>query len=90
MDRKTISKEEPTETEIALTIAATRLIINTKLLLRDYEHISAKHAEIPSPQMQSAIEKSVDDLVYSMTAKEALIAISYEFSNELRDSIIKA
>ena len=82
------SQDDPTDAEIELTIAATRLILNTKNLLKDYEKLAAKHAEIPSPHMQSAMQNSIDDLTYAITAKDALIEISYNFSNELLKKIM--
>ena len=79
----TPSKEKPTETEIELTTAATILIINVKKLLRDYEDLATRHNEIPSPEMQLAMENSMDKLTFAITSKLDLINLSYEISNEL-------
>lgn len=79
----TPSKEKPTETEIELTKAATILIINVKKLLRDYEDLATRHDEIPSPEMQLAMENSMDKLTFAITSKLDLINLSYEISNEL-------
>lgn len=79
----TPSKEKPTETEIELTKAATILIINVKKLLRDYEDLAIRHDEIPSPEMQLAMENSMDKLTFAITSKLDLINLSYEISNEL-------
>ena len=79
----TPSKEKPTETEIELTKAATILIINVKKLLRDYEDLATRHDEIPSPEMQLAMENSMDKLTFAITSKLDLINLSYEVSNEI-------
>jgi hypothetical protein len=79
----TPSKEKPTDTEIELTKAATILIINVKKLLRDYEDLATRHDEIPSPEMQLAMENSMDKLTFAITSKLDLINLSYEISNEL-------
>ena len=79
----TPSKEKPTETEIELTKAATILIINVKKLLRDYEDLATRHDEIPSPEMQLAMENSMDKLTFAITSKLDLINLSYKISNEL-------
>ena len=83
----TPSKEKPTETEIELTKAATILIINVKKLLRDYEDLATRHDEIPSPEMQLAMENSMDKLTFAITSKLDLINLSYEISNELYATI---
>ena len=83
----TPSKDKPTETEIELTKAATILIINVKKLLRDYEDLATRHDEIPSPEMQLAMENSMDKLTFAITSKLDLINLSYEISNELYATI---
>lgn len=75
------STEPPTQTEIELTKAATILIINVKKLLRDYEDLATRHDEIPSPEMQLAMENSMDKLTFAITSKLDLINLSYEVSN---------
>ena len=77
----TPSKEKPTETEIELTTAATILIINVKKLLRDYEDLATRHDEIPSPEMQLAMENSMDKLTFAITSKLDLINLSHKVSN---------
>jgi hypothetical protein len=77
------SKENPTQTEIELTMAATILIINAKKLLLDYEDLATRHDEVPSPEMQVAMENSIDKLTFAITAKEDLITISHRLSNEI-------
>jgi hypothetical protein len=79
----TPSKDKPTQTEIELTMAATILIINVKKLLLDYEDLATKHDEIPSPEMQLAMENSMDKLTFAITSKADLIDLSHQLSNQI-------
>ena len=81
------STEPPTQTEIDLTTAATILIINVKKLLMDYEDLATKHCEIPSPEMQLAMENSIDKLTLAITSKIDLINLSYNLSNEIHATL---
>jgi hypothetical protein len=81
------SKEKPTQTEIELTMAATILIINVKKLLMDYEDLATRHNEIPSPEMQLAMENSIDKLTSAITSKIDLIDLSYKLSNEIHATL---
>jgi hypothetical protein len=81
------STEPPTQTEIELTTAATILIINVKKLLMDYEDLATKHCEIPSPEMQLAMENSIDKLTLAITSKIDLINLSYNLSNEIHATL---
>lgn len=78
-----MKKQEPTKTEVALTVAATIAAINLRKIQHEYERLAAKHDIVPDPNMEPCVESCIEAFQTAISQNPRLAAISLDVATRV-------
>lgn len=79
-------KNNPTKTEVALTVSATIAAINLRKLQHEYDRIAAQNDIVPDPNMSLAIESCIESIQAAITLNPTLSAISLDIATRVNNA----